>query len=470
MPLIARPIDREIEVADYLQAAIGIAENLKQHEKISEYGKYWVTLPDSDGPQIDFYSGSAGIILFFIELAKATGDESYLAEAVSGTELILHLAGEHEKKLSGLKQQQSWLSATNANSYLNIAFTFIELAKVTQDKRYDNFAKDVIEEVIEQAETVEAGLIFSGIGDVGQDAGIVLNLLDYSKYFNEPGWVAVAVKAADAILATEIQAGPDGARYPGYKNLFERIRDGDWSGKVTFDPSFFTRFFPNFNHGVSGVGFVFAKLYGVTKDEKYLVAARKAAQFVQDIAVDFGEGKLIPYLQPNNDEGIFYLSYCHGPAGTSRLYYELYVQTGEVKYLEFFEELFEGIVATGAPEKHSSGYWNNHSQCCGTAGILHGFLGAYFVTADEKYLGYAKRTAEVILGEATVEDSGAYKWYQAWSRQDPDVIENILGFNQGDAGLGDAFLELDGAITKTFEAVRLYDDPFPSKIQDFVNV
>ena len=66
---------------------------------------------------------------------------------------------------------------------------------------------------------------------------------------------------------------------------------------------------------------------------------------------------------------MFYLGACHGPAGTGRLFLELHAITGETGWLDAARALVRGLVNIGAPETRSKGLWNNHSQCCGDAGI-----------------------------------------------------------------------------------------------------
>ena len=43
--------------------------------------------------------------------------------------------------------------------------------------------------------------------------------------------------------------------------------------------------------------------------------------------------------------------------------------TGEQEWLEAARSLMEGLQSTGAPEQRSKGFWNNHGQCCGDAGV-----------------------------------------------------------------------------------------------------
>ena len=69
---------------DLLRSAKSTAEWIESAQKQDERGVWW--LPDPDHPDKAttvsatnaIYSGSAGTILFFIQLARATGDTKYL--------------------------------------------------------------------------------------------------------------------------------------------------------------------------------------------------------------------------------------------------------------------------------------------------------------------------------------------------------------------------------------------------------
>src|SRR6476469_4254721 len=79
---------------DYLQSARSAAEWIRSVEVPVEGGLTW--LPEPDHPEKvttisaaqTIYSGNAGVVLLLLELAKATGDRSYLDEAVRGADVI----------------------------------------------------------------------------------------------------------------------------------------------------------------------------------------------------------------------------------------------------------------------------------------------------------------------------------------------------------------------------------------------
>jgi uncharacterized protein YyaL (SSP411 family) len=78
----------------YLEAAELAARWIRSTAHEAEHGLTW--RPDPDQPDrvatvtapATIYSGNAGIVLFFIELARATSDNSYLDDARRGADQI----------------------------------------------------------------------------------------------------------------------------------------------------------------------------------------------------------------------------------------------------------------------------------------------------------------------------------------------------------------------------------------------
>jgi hypothetical protein len=133
----------------------------------------------------------------------------------------------------------------------------------------------------------------------------------------------------------------------------------------------------------AGVAFVLARLYEETRQEKFLHAAREGARHIQSIATVREDSALVYYREPDLKD-LYYLGYCHGPAGTARLFYQLHKVTGEAEYLEWTEKLARGIVRSGVPEKFTPGYWNVACQCCGSAAVTDLFLSLWVTTGKSQ--------------------------------------------------------------------------------------
>ena len=228
-------------------------------------------------------------------------------------------------------------------------------------------------------------------------------------------------------------------------------------------------------------------------------------EYLKAVAVKSPDGKaaLLPHALPYR-KNLFYLSYCHGPAGTARYYYKRYLVRNHSADLTWAEKLAEGVVKAGAPEIHSRGFWYIHCFCCGTAGILNLFLSMYAATKDSKWLSYAKRCGRVLYGSAQRTQQSALSggraeslypgeladgldtqsvqaavqasqetahrthsafvtasWYMAFDRVSPSHVTAPIGYYDGAAGIGSMLLELAGVMNGTFYAPRSIDDPFP---------
>src|SRR6185503_6249680 len=81
--------------SSFLEAAQAAARWIRSTARPAEHGLIW--LPDPDQPERlttitapgTIYSGNGGIVLFFLEMARATGDDSYLDDARHGADQIV---------------------------------------------------------------------------------------------------------------------------------------------------------------------------------------------------------------------------------------------------------------------------------------------------------------------------------------------------------------------------------------------
>ena len=226
-------------------------------------------------------------------------------------------------------------------------------------------------------------------------------------------------------------------------------------------------FWVNLAHGTSGVAWIFTILYKATKDEVFLQAAKDGAEYIKGIAVGDDNAVLVPYLDslergPSTE--FYYLSTCHGPAGTALLFEALYKITGEQDYLDWVKKLSRGIIEAGAPENYSRGYWRSQALCCGTPGLLEHFISVYKLTGEEEFLNYAKRTARTIIGQSHIDDSqtdiykagNSRRWLGNWWRTIPQDVHTYSGLYIGTAGNAWSLLSLVGVL-KNEEYVQIVE-------------
>jgi hypothetical protein len=111
----------------YADAAIDAARWIRSTEIRDELGSTWPADPnDAKSVSSDLYAGSAGVVLFFVELAHSTGDASWLDDARRGADrLIATLPASVEGEACGLY-----------TGVAGVGFALEEMRRATGDERY----------------------------------------------------------------------------------------------------------------------------------------------------------------------------------------------------------------------------------------------------------------------------------------------------------------------------------------------
>jgi hypothetical protein len=116
-------------------------------------------------------------------------------------------------------------------------------------------------------------------------------------------------------------------------------------------------------------------------------------------------------------------------------------------------------MTSGIPEKQTLGFWNNVSQCCGSAGVAAFALSMYEVTHKPEYLEFSRRVTRDLRSRATRDDRGT-RWVQAENRVQPDLLIAQTGWMQGAAGMGAWLLQFDAFERGRKPLITLPDSPF----------
>jgi lantibiotic modifying enzyme len=127
--------------------------------------------------------------------------------------------------------------------------------------------------------------------------------------------------------------------------------------------------------------------------------------------------------------------------------------------MEWVRKSANGILVSGIPEQRTPGFWNNVSQCCGSAGVAQFMLDLYGVSADPKYLAFARKMTTDLLARATRDTLGT-RWVQAENRVQPDLLVAQTGYMQGASGIGMWLLRMDGLERKRPPFVHFPDSPW----------
>ena len=386
--------------------------------------------PESIGA--DLYNGMPGIVLFHLDLFRATGDTHWLDEARLGAnELIAKLPKIAATGDAGLY-----------TGLAGIAWVLEEVHRASSDGRYRDHAMRALTMIHSKAEKTGNGVAWTGnsaTNDViSGSAGIGLFLL----------W-------ADAEMMRG--ANRDLAQATG-ERLLELGQPANGGLKWAVAPSV-KNLYPNFSHGTAGVSYFLAFLYQISAHRAFLDGALAGARYLTAVANTDGEGLKVFHHEPGG-ESLFYLSWCHGPAGTSRLFYKLAQVTQDDRWLEMIRRGARATIDSGIPEQRTPGFWNNISQCCGNCGVGEYFLWLQRVMPNGEYAGMVRRAAEDTMRRSTAERDGL-KWVQAENRVSPDDLVAQTGYMQGASGVGAFFLHMDALTQKKPRAIVWPDAPSP---------
>jgi lantibiotic modifying enzyme len=412
--------------APYLEAALEAARWINAAAIKTEQGITWPSDPlDKKTTGATLYAGSPGIILFLLEAHHSTADNRFLKDARAASDHLLSVLP--NEKESGL--------------YVGVAgigFALQETFKATGDAKYRQGALKCAQLIRERAIKVDKGIEWNDSTDIiSGGAGIGLFLLYAAQELKEP-----------ALLDLAIQAG---------HRLIELARADAGGQKWAMSPTF-KRLMPNFSHGTAGVAYFLATLYQQTKREEFLKSALAGAKYLLQVANTDGDICLVFHNEPDGKD-LYYLGWCHGPVGTARLFYRLYQATGDRAWMEWVKKSARALLQSGIPEKQTPGFWNNVSQCCGSAGVAEFSLSLYEMTRDRAYLDFSKRVTANLIARAT-RDSNGMKWIQAEHRVRPDLLIAQTGYMQGAAGIGMLLLHLDDFERGKKARIRFPDSPF----------
>lgn len=410
----------------YRNAALEAASWIRASAIATDQGTTWPADPrDAKSVNNTLYAGTPGVVLFFIEAWRSTGDKSFLKDARAGADrLLVTLPAEKDCGLY--------------TGIAGVGFSLTEAFKATGDVKYREGAVRCARSVEGQAKKAGKGIEWNETADIiSGGAGIGLFLLYAARELKEPRLRDLAIQDARRLIELGIpEAG---------------------GTKWRMD-SKFARLMPNFSHGTAGIAYFLATLFQETRNPDFLDAALAGAKYLTAVAKTDNDACLIFHNEPDGRE-LYYLGWCHGPVGTARLFYRLYQVTGSLEWMNLVKKSARGIINSGIPERQTPGFWNNVSQCCGSAGVAQFFLSLHKVTRDRTYLGFSKRVAAHLISKAT-RDRDGMRWIQAEHRVRPELLVAQTGYMQGAAGIGMLLLHLDAFQRGKKPTIVFPDSPF----------
>lgn len=245
---------------------------------------------DDDGPltfdkQVDIIFGNAGTALFFLELGLATKDARFVDTARRTGHGLVEAAVREPSKANADKQLPTWvLSMGGMQTHMpnfshgtaGVAYALARIAAHTGDAELLQAAKDGAEWMIENA--------------VADGDGLKWAASDRSPGAFMGGWCHGPVGTGRLFLLLHAITGE--ARYReiadrGAKFVVAYAAEAEKAGtdgKKPYVP-------PSYCCGVAGVVEFFCDLHRVSKDPAHAAFARKAGDYLLEVAIADGDGR-----------------------------------------------------------------------------------------------------------------------------------------------------------------------------------
>ncbi len=419
---------RPASIEEYKETALEAERFLSAHLLETETE---ISLRDSFGSQTNsLYKGLTGILYMYLgfwRILKRPQDKEKIRKIVRY--LSTHSSDDYEYG----EEHGEFVKGMSLGLYTGMAGIGIILNEVYKEFGWVDAKKSslaIVQFYLDHVHTAENGIYWTDNSAMFFDAGVTYYLIDcYNTYCSgptDPGAPLASdlyraiTRSADYIIASGVRHG-------------DRL-------EIDHTQISFKKNEPNFEFGTAGVGFLLASVSRFTGEQKYLDAAKECAAFVESIAVKQKKGYLIPY-KPDLDKDLFYLGNCHGPVGTSKLFFLLYELTGDPHYKDQIIALNDGMESLGAPYRQSKGCWNTLCFCCGPAGFEPFYENLFGMDPDPKWADRIDTVGEILLGSASNSKEGTY-WELAFDRTSPDKLSVPIGYYDGTAGIAAMLLRI----------------------------
>ncbi|MCX6573122.1 MAG: hypothetical protein NTX99_03945, partial [Candidatus Aminicenantes bacterium] len=282
LALLAAAACRTAPAGPYRDAAVNAGAWIRANEIRSPEGTSWPAIPpDPQSVALDLYSGTPGIVLFFIQSFYSTGSSADLETARAGADFLL-------AKMSGVEGPGLYAGLSG------VGFALEETFRATRAEKYRRGFLDALGRIGATAVAAGGGVEWSTTTDlISGSAGTGLFLLYAFRETGDRSWLDLAARA--------------GTR------LVELGRPENGGLKWAMDPSF-PRLMPNFSHGTAGIAYFLAALHRETRRREFLEAALSGAKYLLSVAKTDGDSCLVFHDEPDTKD-LYYLGWCHGPVG-----------------------------------------------------------------------------------------------------------------------------------------------------------
>jgi lantibiotic modifying enzyme len=425
---------------DYLSASEKIASWLSAQEHYIDINQSaWPVSNINKNYPTGMDEGTNGIGTFYLELYKATKNNSYLAKAIKAANYTY----EYSKKYG--TNGPDWIGgAAGSGDFL------VSLYMETKDTSLLNKAKYFGDYLISTAYTESGGYywkhgptfpkIYTGFAHGA--AGIGYFFLNLYKATLDYSYLDAAEKALTWLKQYYI-------RFDDYSIGWKRLTYDDfvyhqWCG------------------GSVGIMIFLDKLYEITKSAEYLDLLKETANgFLLNAVAKSSKSCAWQYT---NTGGSFPVIYCHGTSSLAASLFLVYKRTNEQKYLDAGIKGMNWIDEVKIKYNPSRFYWDHidgmqqydTGLLTGTAGVGKAFLECYQIYNAERYKELAVSAADYLLSVAETPNQGQLRWinYTSPENINYDAKQYYTGWYSGAAGIGIFFIDLYNALPKEPETVN----------------
>jgi hypothetical protein len=382
-------------------------------------------------------------VLFFLQLARATGDAQNLrAAAEAADHLIAVWQDLVDKQVEGLLTGRG-VNLSFCGGIASAAYALSEMGKATGNEKFSVVARAVTDYIVQAAKSVGSGFAWSDVPGIAGDGSIVLYLLYAAREFGSALYGITAERAGDHILELATH---------------ERNGGFSWRGFPAFPGLPKDAYLPAFEDSTAGIAYVFARLYCDTKKARFLFAAKQGALHLQAVAPPDNRAACALHLLSDLPESQ-HSRFCHGPAGIARVFLELYKITREPSYQVRAEQITQALLQWGSPENLTLDHWNSVCQCCGSVAVVDLVIEMWASTGRLNFFTSAQRAVhQLVIHGMNLNGSGNHNLADLTHKNFWEVsAEN--GDYTGTAGVGLALLHMHLAEQGRYGAIIRLDNP-----------
>jgi lantibiotic modifying enzyme len=347
----------------------------------------------------DLYSGTAGVLLGCAEAAAAGLAAAHVAAGARGR--LLHLA----RQGPGVATMPD---DGVFSGWAGVAVALRAWSAATGDPAAGEAAAQVTRQIAGRVRnTPPDQLRYNDI--ISGDAGLLLVLIA-----DDAGTSVQAAQILAGRLAEAAQPAPGGLH---------------WRMEATKQS-----IMPGFSHGTAGAAYALAAAGRALHRPDLVDVATRGAEAIL-AAGDHPGGWAVPLqIPPRPDPPDVMYGWCHGAAGTARLFVLLDQIDPQPRWQHAIGACLGALRDSRLPARLYPGYWDNLARCCGTAGVGQFLLDRYQATGDPALLDWAGVLAADVTARALTTPQGV-SWSNTEHTATPPELAPEPGFMQGAAGI-----------------------------------